>query len=79
MDWHRTLQVIYSKLESNGFSDVADDIHEGQLRGGTGGEIFDIVITILNSLRNNRPDAYQIIKPEIDTLIHYAKSIGYLK
>jgi len=79
MNWHKTLQVIYSKLESNGFSDVAHEIHEGQLSGGTAGEIFDIVVTILISIKNNQTDVYEIIKSEVDSLIDYGKSIGYLR
>ena len=79
MNWHNTLRSIYSKLDANGLSDISRNIYEGQLSGGTAGEIFDIVLTKLISIKNNEPNVYKVIKPEIDSLINYGKSIGYLK
>jgi hypothetical protein len=79
MNWHNTLRSIYSKLDANGFHEISRDIYQGQLSGGTGGEIFDIVITKLISIKNNEPNVYEIIKTETDSLIDYGKSIGYLK
>ena len=79
MNWHDTLRSIYSKLDANGLSDISRKIYEGQLSGGTGGEILDIVLTELISIKNNEPNVYKVIKPEIDALINYGKSIGYLK
>ncbi|MEO5600199.1 MAG: hypothetical protein ABIR06_04655 [Cyclobacteriaceae bacterium] len=78
MNWHNTLNEIYSKLNACGYSEISTDIHEGQLSGGTGGEIFDIIISKLIAIKTNKPHVYIIIKVEIDSIIEYGKSIGYL-
>ena len=36
MNWHNTLKEIYQKLEISGYNEIKEDIHEGQLSGGTG-------------------------------------------
>jgi len=79
MNWHNTLNIIYSKLEAHGYPAISKEIHEAQLSGGTGGEIFDLVISRLVSIKKNKPDVYAIIKSEIDSLIEYGINIGYLK
>lgn len=78
MNWYNTLKDIYQKLEDAGYPEIKKDIHEGQLSGGTGGEIFLIVLTKLIELKRNNPKVYVIVKKEIDELIIYGKSINYL-
>lgn len=78
MNWHRTLQEIYSKLELNGLGEVSREIKDEQLQGGTGGEIFGLVMTKLIQIKNKRPRIYSVIAQEVDALIEYGKSIGYL-
>ena len=79
MNWHENLYEIYSQLESNGFETLWKEIHEAQLEGATGGENFGLVITKLIFIKRNQPEIYSIIKTEVDEMIDYGKSIGYLK
>jgi hypothetical protein len=78
MDWHQMLKKIYIKLERAGFPQIAGEIHDAQLSGGTAGEIFDIVLTTLRQLKSENPKAYQVIEGEADELFAFARSIGYL-
>ena len=79
MNWHTTLKTIYSKLRANSLSHIADDLHQRQLMGGTGGEVLDLILSKLIEIRGENPEIYSIIKEEVDELIDYAKSIGYLR
>ena len=78
MNWYSTLKDIYQKLEASGYNEIKEDIYEGQLSGGSGGEIFLIVLTKLIYIKKINPVAYDLIKKEIDELVTYAKSIDYL-
>jgi hypothetical protein len=78
MNWHNTLLEIRAKLEDNGHVNVANDLFEIQLSGGTGGEIFEMLITQLIWIKKHDRDIYRIIASEIDSLIAYGISIGYL-
>jgi len=78
MNWHKVLQEIYSILESNGHDSIAKQIRQKQREGATGGEILDIVLTELLHLKKDRVDVYLRIKTQVDSMIEYAKSIGYL-
>lgn len=78
MNWHKTLEEIYAKLELHGFEEVAVKIRTRELEGGTGGEIFDIVLSELLSIKETRLDIYRLIKLEVDSFIDFAKTIGYL-
>ena len=79
MNWHNTLEIIYSKLEGNGYPDISADILERQLSGATGGEVFGAVVTKLISIKRDEPEVYEIIKSEIDSFIEYGRSIGYIR
>lgn len=79
MNWHNTLEIIYSKLQSSGYPDISTDILEQQLSGATGGEVFGAVVSKLISIRRDQPEVYEIIKSEIDSFIEYGRSIGYLR
>ncbi|SHI38520.1 hypothetical protein [Pseudozobellia thermophila] len=78
MNWHNALKDIYRKLEASGYKGIKEDIHEGQLSGGTGGEFFSIVLTKLIEIKKNQPIVYCLLKKEVDEFIAYAKSINYL-
>jgi hypothetical protein len=78
MNWHLTLKTVYRKLEENGYGAIADHLHQEQLKGGTGGEIFGIVLTELLSIRDTRPEIHKLIETEVNSFIQFAKSIGYL-
>ncbi len=78
MNWHNKLDKIYNKLEEEGYSSIKREIHEGQISGGTAGEIFSIVLDKLMNLEHTHHKAYEKIKDEIEEFIIYAKSIDYL-
>jgi len=78
MNWHKVLKNIYHKLELSGFQVIKDDIHEGQLSGGTSGEIFSIVLSKLLEIKRSNKEVYQLVEIEIEEFIRYAKSINYL-
>jgi len=78
MNWHLTLKTVYKKLEDNGYAAMADELHEEQLKGGTGGEIFGLVLTKLLSFKETSPEVYSLIEGEVNEFIDFAKRIGYL-
>lgn len=78
MNWHNTLKEIFQKLELSGYNKIKEDLHEGKLSGGTGGEIFSIVLTKLIDIKRHNPDVFRVIEKEIEEFIRYAKSINYL-
>ena len=78
MNWHEALEEIYAKLESHGYEEMSVRIRTRELEGGTGGEIFDIVLSELLSIKETRHEVYDLIKPEVDSFIDFAKTIGYL-
>lgn len=79
MNWHNTLEIIYSKLEGNGYPDISADLYERQLSGATGGEVFDAVVSKLITIKRDQPEVYKVIKSEIDSFIEYGRRIGYIK
>lgn len=78
MNWHKTLYEIYQKLEANGFGDVSESLHTEQLKGATGGEILDLILSALIALKKQKPDVYAVIRREADEIMAFGKSIGYL-
>lgn len=78
MNWHKKLKEIYNKLEEEGYYSIKREIYEGQISGGTAGEIFSIVLDKLINLKQTNHQAHEKIKSEIEEFIEYAKSINYL-
>ena len=72
------MKTIYQNLDANGFNHLSKEILEEQLTGGTGGEIFTLVMSKLISIKDHQPEVYALIKDETDWMIAYAKTIGYL-
>lgn len=78
MDWLAILNDIHSNLEANGFRELSQEISEAQLEGGSGGEIFSIVLDRLIQIKEQHPDVYAVIREETDWMIAYARTINYL-
>ena len=78
MNWITTLEDIYQRLEGKGFTHVSKEIKEEELKGGTGGEIFTLVLSKLMSIKDDQPEVYAVIQDETDWMIAYARTIGYL-
>lgn len=78
MNWHKTLYDIYEKLKTNGYEDISESLHKEQLKGATGGEILDLMLSALTVLKKQNPHAFAVIRSEADELFAFAKSIGYI-
>ena len=78
MNWHTILEDIHHTLKAHGFHELSQELFDAQLEGGTGGEIFSIVLDKLIQIKKQRPDIYLLIREEIDWMIAYARKINYL-
>ena len=78
MDWVTIIKSIYQRLETNGFRDTSKEIQHEQLKGGTPGEMFTLVVSKLIDIKDQQPEIYAVIKEETDWMILYAKKINYL-
>ena len=78
MNWFDKLDIIKEKLLKAGREDLVEEIVQFQYAGGTPGEIFASIVYRLSKYEKEEIDAYVLAKPEVDFLINYAKSIGYL-
>lgn len=78
MNWIDITQSIYERLDATGFHDVSKEILDEQLHGGTGGEAFTYVVYKLIEIKEQKPEAYAVIKEETEWMIAYAKKINYL-
>lgn len=77
-NWIVDLEKIYSILEYNNNHNIKDNLFETQLFGGTGGEIFLLVIDWLRKLELEEPKVYAMINVESNRIIEYGYTIGYL-
>jgi hypothetical protein len=77
MDWLSIVKAIHERLRTNGFNDISAQIHHAQLSGGTGGEMFTLVLEKLISIKKHQPEVYALIREETEWMIAYAKVIGY--
>jgi hypothetical protein len=78
MNWIKELDIIYKKLEMNGFDKEMNELADSQLSGGTGGEIFLLVTKRLIGIKKETPEVYSVIKNEVDNILEYGVEIGYL-
>lgn len=69
---------ISDKLSDSGFENYGRKLADLIIEGGTVGEKFVGVANELNKLKSQNHDIYLIAQSEIDEIINYAKSIGYL-
>lgn len=78
MNWIKELDKIYTKLDDNNLDEIKNKIFNSQLSGGTGGEIFLLVATMLIKIKEENSELYKLIKEETDLILKYGKDIGYL-
>lgn len=78
MNWVETVKTIYQKLDANGFNHISKEIQDEQLKGGTGGEMFTLVVAKLISIKDDQPEVYALIEDETERMIKYARSINYI-
>ena len=78
MNWTEQLNVIYEKLEENGFDEIKQELFDTQLSGGTGGEIFLLITNYLIKIKKERLHVYLVIREEVDSILEYGVKIGYL-
>ncbi|GHT98880.1 hypothetical protein FACS1894142_5790 [Spirochaetia bacterium] len=79
MDWRIELDKIYTILKENNCKELTQELMEAQLIGGTGGEIFIIMVTKFIEIKKSKQDIYNLIKNEVDNIINYAIKIKYIK
>lgn len=77
MNWAEVATSIHKTLDDKGLHDVSFEIGQEQLKGGTGGEIFSLLVGKLISIREERPEVYALIKEETEWLIAYGRTINY--
>jgi hypothetical protein len=75
MSWIEILEAINEKLGTHGFMHISKEIEDEQLKGGTGGEIFSLVLSKLISIKKHQPEVYAVIQLETEWMIAYAKTI----
>ena len=66
------------KLIQAGFQEDAIYLTDSEMTGSTGGEIFDILISRILEIQQEKPLIYEIIKNESEQILKYAKQIGHL-
>ena len=77
MDFIEKVELIKTILKNNGYQDIANDIAEGQMSGGTLGEIFMIVCSKLLWIKQKNKVVYKVIELDAEMLLDYAAGIGY--
>lgn len=75
--WGEITQRIYSTLNINGYSYLADEMNTEYSAGGTAGEMFTILCVWLAKKRNSKNEAYDFIKADAEKLLNYAIEIKY--
>ncbi len=77
MDWIKVVVRIKSILNENGFDDLSNKITNAQLVLGTPGEIFLNVIQALTDIKETNKVAFALIEKEFDSMIQFAKDMGF--
>lgn len=74
MSWTNDLYLIYQKLDATGCEDIKRDIMQAQLHGCSGGVEYILVLQQLIQIKKEKISVYEMIKGEVDNIIHYSKS-----
>ena len=74
----KLIDSIKEMWNESKFEKVRNELLGLQMQAGTPGELLSTVTSFLNDLTINYRDAYGKAKSEIDEIIRYAKSIGYI-
>ena len=75
MDYQKVLNTVESKL-SGKFDNIINDIKERISSGSTGGEIASMVGKYLKDLKFAHPDAYFLLREDIELYILECKKQG---
>ncbi|ASZ11125.1 hypothetical protein KTO58_19600 [Chitinophaga pendula] len=78
MSWINDLYVIYQKLEATGCEDIRKDLLKAQVTGCSGGEIYYLVLQQLMIIKKDKVQVYEMIKGEVENIIHCSKSMIHL-
>ena len=70
------IENIKAELINTGNTNIAEDILELQLSGGTGGEVLGLVCSKLIELKHMQSGIYDLISQPAEELMEYSKSLG---
>ncbi|ACU58995.1 MULTISPECIES: hypothetical protein [Chitinophaga] len=77
MKWIEELNVIYQKLGAIGFEEVKKEILRAQM-SGHGGETYYLVLQQLIMIKKDKVQIYELIKGEVESIIHFSKHMIHL-
>lgn len=72
-----TIEQIKSILQSSNQPKLLHQINNGLLMGGTHGEKFSIICSLLKTYEISNPQVFHLIEGPANELLSYAKIIGY--
>ncbi len=78
MDVYKKFEDIKSKLRKNGNCELANQINELQISGGTIGEVFISVLRFIEEHFESSQENIDVIKDEYVQLKNYAKELNYI-
>ncbi|HEY8918652.1 MULTISPECIES: hypothetical protein [unclassified Chitinophaga] len=78
MNWMKDLYSIYQKLDATGFEEVKKEILKAQVYGCNAGEVYYLVLQQLVMIKKDKVQIYEVIKGEVESIIHHSKSMIYL-
>lgn len=71
------VKEIVNKLRNANMESAVKQINNALLMGGTDGERFSIICSVLRTYEISNPEIYALVKTPGDELLSYAESIGY--
>jgi Mor family transcriptional regulator len=77
MKWIEELNTIYQKLGATGFEEVKKEILKAQM-SGHGGETYYLVLQQLILIKKDKVQIYELIKGEVESIIHFSKHMIHL-
>lgn len=78
-NFYEKVKLIEAEFKNSGYEIYSQKLANLIIEGGTIGEKFASIAFELDELKKMKPEIYLIAKPEIDEILDYAKSIGYLE
>ncbi len=77
MDHLAVINKIKKDLTDQNETQFVNQINNGLLMGGTGGEILSIICSLLKVYKKKYPVIFKQIKAEANSLFRYAQKLGY--
>ena len=71
------VKEIQQRFRSANKENIVKQIDKALLIGGTDGERFSIICSLLRTLEISNPSIYELVKRPADELLFYAEDIGY--